>query len=63
MRNQRVDSDGLTGAGLRAFRSRTRQPRDSPEEADAIADEVALLAGGTVITAATAPSEPLEEPT
>jgi uncharacterized protein len=51
--NQRVISDGLSGAGLRAFLTRhAGNRRDSPEEAEVIADQVARLTGGTMITAA-----------
>ncbi len=50
--NQRVISPGLTGSGLRAQLVAHRDNRrESIEECEVIAREVALLAGGTVVTA------------
>jgi uncharacterized protein len=51
-RRQRVDSAGLSGAGLRWLPvEHAGNRRDSIEEADAIAEQVRLLAGGTVTLA------------
>jgi hypothetical protein len=48
-RHQGVSSDGLSGAGLRALLvPHTGNRRDAREEADVIAEHVALLEGGTV---------------
>jgi uncharacterized protein len=59
--HQRVISDGLSGAGLRAFMTpHAGNRRDSPEEADVILREVARLAGGTMITASRT-EEPIEQ--
>jgi uncharacterized protein len=57
---QRVDSRGLSGAGLRALLvEHAGNRRESEEEAAVIAEQVALLAGGTVTRAdsTTVPSE------
>jgi predicted RecB family nuclease len=46
---QRVDSRGLEGTGLRWFPvSHNGNRRESPEEGDVIAEQAALLAGGTM---------------
>jgi predicted RecB family nuclease len=50
--NQCVNSDGMSGAGLRAFLvEHAGNRRDSVEEALVIADQVALLEGGSVTLA------------
>ena len=49
---QRVDSSGLSGAGVRAFLvEHAGNRRESEEEVAVIAEEISLLDGGTVTTA------------